>query len=143
MKKILLYLLFASFTYGVTETCPIMKDEENDPEETTEVLGKKFTFCCGTCVRKFEENTAYYIKAIPELQKRFTKEELTKLGVDDVKLLEQRYCPIYPERIVNPNSKTVEHNGKTIYLWSSSAARRWKRDADKYYQEAVEAGILK
>ena len=34
MKKILLYLLFASFTYGVTETCPIMKDEENDPEAT-------------------------------------------------------------------------------------------------------------
>ena len=143
MKKILIYLMFASFAYGVTETCPIMEGEENDPEESVVVEGKTLGFCCGSCVSKFEENQAYYIKAIPALQKKFTDTELKKLGVDKVELLEQRFCPIYPERIINPNSKTVEYKGKTIYLWSSSAVRRWKRDADKYYSEAVEAGILK
>ena len=76
-------------------------------------------------------------------KKKFTEAELKKIGVDKVELLEQRFCPIYPERIINPNSKTVEYKGKTIYLWSSSAARRWARDADKYYEEAVKAGILK
>jgi len=77
------------------------------------------------------------------LQKKFTDVELKKIGVDKVELLEQRVCPIYPERVINPNSKTVEYKGKTIYLWSSSAVRRWNRDADKYYSEAVKAGILK
>ena len=117
--------------------------DENDPDESVVVEGKKISFCCGSCVTKFEENQAYYIKAVKSLYDKFTPAERKKLGVDDVKLLEQRYCPIYHERIINPNSKTVEYKGKTIYLWSSSAARRWARDADKYYQEAVEAGILK
>ena len=143
MKKLLLLLMFASYAYGVTETCPIMEGDENDPEEFSVVAGKKIYFCCGSCVSKFDENKAYYIKAIPSLQKKFTEAELKELGVDKVELLEQKYCPIYPERVINPNSKTVEYKGKTIYLWSSSAARRWMRDADRYYQEAVEAGILK
>ena len=143
MKKLLLLLMFASYAYGVTETCPIMKGDENDPEEFSVVAGKKIYFCCGSCVSKFDENKAYYIKAIPSLQKKFTEAELNELGVDKIKLLEQKYCPIYPERVINPNSKTVEYKGKTIQLWSSSAARRWMRDADRYYQEAVEAGILK
>ena len=143
MKKLLLLLMFASYAYGVTETCPIMEGDENDQEEFSVVAGKKIYFCCGSCVSKFDENKAYYIKAIPSLQKKFTEAELKELGVDKVKLLEQKYCPIYPERVINPNSKTVEYKGKTIYLWSSSAARRWVRDADRYYQEAVEAGILK
>ena len=135
--------MFASYAYGVTETCPIMEGDENDIEEFSVVAGKKIYFCCGSCVSKFDENKAYYIKAIPSLQKKFTEAELKELGVDKVELLEQKYCPIYPERVINPNSKTVEYKGKTIYLWSSSAARRWVRDADRYYQEAVEAGILK
>ena len=143
MKKILIYLMFASFAYGVTETCPIMEGEENDPEESAVVEGKAIGFCCGSCVKAFDANQAYYIKAIPALQKKFTDVELKKIGVDKVELLEQRFCPIYPERIINPNSKTVEYKGKTIYLWSSSAVRRWARDADRYYSEAVEAGILK
>lgn len=135
--------MFASIAYGVTETCPIMKGEENDPEESIIVEGNTLGFCCGSCVKAFDANQAYYIKAIPALQKKFTDVELKKIGVDKVELLEQRFCPIYPERIINPNSKTVEYKGKTIYLWSSSAVRRWNRDADKYYSEAVEAGILK
>jgi len=144
MKKILmLIMLSASYAYGVTETCPIMKGDENDPDEFSVVENKKIYFCCGSCVSKFDENQAYYIKAIPELQKKFTDAELKKIGVDKVELLEQRFCPIYPERIINPNSKTVEYKGQTIYLWSSSAARRWARDADRYYEEAVNAGILK
>ena len=50
MKKILIYLMFASFAYGVTETCPIMEGEENDPEESVVVEGKTLGFCCGSCV---------------------------------------------------------------------------------------------
>ena len=84
-------------------------------------------------VKKFEESISY-----PE----YTEEEKKKLGVDKVKLLDQKVCPIYPERYINPNSKTVEYKGKTIYFWSSSALRRWSRDPDTYFKEAFDKGHL-
>ena len=124
------------------ETCAIMIGDEIDPEEFSEVGGKKIYFCCGSCVKAFDANTAYYIKALPALAKKFTDAEKKKLGVDKVKLLDQRYCPIYPERVVNPNSKFETYKGKKVYFWSSSAIRRWKRDPDKYYAEAAKRGHL-
>ena len=80
---------------------------------------------------------------IEKITKDISDAEKKKLGVDKVKLLEQRYCPIYPERVVNPNSKFEMHKGKKVYFWSSSAIRRWKRDPDKYFAEAVKRGHLK
>ena len=109
--------------FAEQETCAIMVGDEIDTEEFSELLGKKIYFCCGSCVKAFDNNQAYYIKALPELAKLFTSDEQKKIGVDKVKLLEQRVCPIYPERVVNPNSKFVEYKGKKIYMWSSSAQR--------------------
>ena len=93
-------------------------------------------------MKAFDANQAYYIKALPVLAKMFSADEQKKLGVDKVKLLDQKFCPIYPERIVNPNSKTIEYKGKKIYFWSSSAQRRWKRDPEKYFKEAFDKGHL-
>ena len=144
MNKFLssLLLLFLSNSSLVAEECAIMLGDEIDPEEFSESTGKKIFFCCGACVKAFDGAAAYYIKAVPALAKKFTEAEMKKLGVDKVKLLDQRVCPIYPERFINPNSKTVEYKGKTIYLWSSSAQRRWKRDPDAYFKEAFDKGHL-
>ena len=137
-------LLVSALTLGAEERlCPLMVEDGIDPEESVVVEGKEIGFCCGTCVRKFEENKAYYIKAVKYLNELFTPEQRKRLGVDDVVLLQQQRCPIYPDRIVNPNSPTVEYKGMTIYFWSSSAVRRWKRDPDKYFQSAKAAGVLK
>ncbi|MBN38871.1 MAG: hypothetical protein CMI29_10455 [Opitutae bacterium] len=147
MKSTLTFILgffLIQFSYAADdETCAIMLGDEIDPEEYSEVAGKKVYFCCGSCVKAFDANTAYYIKALPVLAKKFSDAEKKKLGVDKVKLLEQRYCPIYPERVVNPNSKFELYKGKKVYFWSSSAIRRWKRDPDKYYADAVKRGHLK
>ena len=144
MNKFLSSLLFL-FLFNsslLAEECAIMLGDEIDPEEFSESTGKKIFFCCGSCVKAFDGAAAYYIKAVPALAKKFTEAEMKKLGVDKVKLLDQRVCPIYPERFINPNSKTVEYKGKTIYLWSSSAQRRWKRDPDAYFKEAFDKGHL-
>ena len=137
-----LFLIFSLTPVFSAEECAIMKGDEIDPEEFSEVLGKKVYFCCGTCVKAFDKATAYYIKAVPALAKLFTADEQKKLGVEKVELLAQRYCPIYPERIVNPECKTVEYKGKKIYFWSSSAERRWKRDPEMYFKEAMDRGHL-
>ena len=144
MKKILssfLFLLLFNFSASAEE-CAIMLGDEVDPEEFSESTGKKIYFCCGSCVKAFDGAAAYYIKAVPALAEKFTEAEMKELGVDKIKLLDQRVCPIYPERFINPNSKTIEYKGKTIYFWSSSAQRRWKRDPDTYFKEAFEKGHL-
>ena len=144
MNKILSSLLFLFLINFPLqgEECAIMLGDEIDPEEFSESTGKKIYFCCGSCVKAFDGAAAYYIKAVPALAKKYTDAEKKKLGVDKVKLLDQRVCPIYPERFINPNSKTVEYKGKTIYLWSSSAQRRWKGDPDAYFKEAFDKGHL-
>ena len=145
MNKILAlsFLLFLNNAlFAEQETCAIMVGDEIDTEEFSELLGKKVYFCCGSCVKAFDNNQAYYIKALPELAKLFSSDEQKKIGVDKVKLLDQRVCPIYPERVVNPNSKFVEYKGKKIYFWSSSAERRWKKDPEKYFKEAMDKGHL-
>ena len=135
--------LLAFSSNAADKMCPIMVEDGVDPEESVVVEGKHIEFCCGTCVRKFEENKAYYIKAVKYLHDMFTPEQRKEIGVDDVVLMQQRRCPIYPDRIVNPNSPTVEYKGMTIYFWSSSAVRRWNRDPERYYQQAKAADVLK
>jgi YHS domain-containing protein len=135
--------LLAFTSNAADKMCPIMVEDGVDPEESATVEGNNIEFCCGTCVRKFEENKAYYIKAVKYLHDMFTPEQRKKIGVDDVVLMQQRRCPIYPDRIVNPNSPTVEYKGMTIYFWSSSAVRRWNRDPERHYQQAKAADVLK
>lgn len=144
MRQLLLIssiLLIIKYTHA--EKCTLMSQDDVDTEEKVVVKGKTIYFCCGSCVTKFEQDQAYYIKAVKSLYDRFTPSERKKLGVDQVKLLDQRHCPVYPDRLVGPNSPTVEHKGKTIRLWSSSATRRWKRDPERYYDAAVASGVLK
>jgi len=141
LSTLFLALLMQPALFGA-EKCALMKDDDIDPEEYSEVMGKKIEFCCGSCVKAFDKATAYYIKAVPALAAKFSDAEKKELGVDKVELLEQRYCPIYPDRIVNPECKTEEYNGKTVYFWSSSAQRKWKKDPEGYFKKAMEAGLL-
>jgi YHS domain-containing protein len=145
MKHLLISLstVIATINLLASNTCPLMIGEENDPEETVTVQGKSLMFCCGSCVSKFEDNKAYYIAASKELFAQFSSSEREKLDVNKVVLLEQRRCPIYNDRIVNPNSPSVEYKVNKIYFWSSSALRRWKKDPAGYYEKARAAKILK
>ena len=141
--RIILYSLIFNITFAnYNENCAMMVDEPNDPEEFSVVLGKKIYFCCGSCVKAFKNQTAYYIKALPSIAKIFNDKELKELGVDKIKLLPQRFCPVYPKRVVNPASKFIKYKGKKIYFWSFGALRRWNRDPDKYFKEAMDRGHL-
>ena len=87
MKSTLTFILgffLVQFSFAADdETCAIMIGDEIDPEEFSEVAGKKVYFCCGSCVKAFDANTAYYIKALPALAKKFSDAEKKKLEEEE------------------------------------------------------------
>lgn len=121
--------------------CPIMIEDETDQEEVVEFEGKKVLFCCGTCVKLWNQSPKYYIKVMGELLPQFKGME-KELGLDEIKVLPQKFCPVYPDRVVTPESPTVEVQGKTVYLFSKAAVRRWSRKPEDSLKKALAAGLL-
>ena len=145
MKSLILIITLSTFTTLLGEgkpTCPLMLGDDVDVQETSTILGKKIEFCCGSCVTKFEENKAYYIRVSGALSKLFSDEEKQQLKVYDIQLLKQVRCPVYPDRLINPNSKYSIYKQKKVYFWSSSAKRRWDRSPDKYFEIATAKKLL-
>lgn len=137
---LLLIGLFQPSAFGNTK-CPIMVEDGIDEEEVAEFEGEKVLFCCGRCVKLWNENPKYYIKVMAEVLPQFKGME-EKLELDKVKVIPQKFCPIYQDSIVTPDSPTLEYKGKTIYLFKSGALRRWNRDPEAAFKEAIEAGVL-
>jgi hypothetical protein len=94
LSTLFIALLMQPALFGA-EKCALMLEDDIDPEEYSEVLGKKIEFCCGSCVKAFDKATAYYIKAVPALADKFSDAEKKELRSGQSHLLEQRYCPIY------------------------------------------------
>ena len=118
-----------------------MVGDEVDEEEFVEYAGKKVFMCCGTCSKLWELAPNYYIKVMGEVLPQFDGME-KQLGLDDVKLLPQKFCPVYNDRIVTPQSPKVEYQGETVYLFSKGAVRRWERSPERALAKGLEAGVL-
>lgn len=138
---ILVLALFGLPLFGENKLCPIMVEDEIDEEEVVEFEGKKVFLCCGGCVKKWNKSPKYYIKAMADMLPQFKGME-KQLRLDEVELIAQKFCPVYQDRVVTPESPSVELNGKKVFLYSTGALRRWNRDPDKYIQKAVKLGIL-
>ena len=74
--------------------CPIMIEDEAYEDEVAEYEGKTVQFCCGTCVKLWNQSPKYYIKVMGELLPQFKGME-KELGLEEVKLLPQKFCPVY------------------------------------------------
>ena len=109
-----------------------MIEDEVDPEEFVEYKGKKIYMCCGSCVKKFKKDPDYYVKLTSNLLPQIEKSLLNK----KVKLIEQKFCMVYEDRVVSPKSYVHEHNGKKYYFWSSTAIRKFKAKPDFYIEKA-------
>ena len=53
-----------------------------------------------------------------------------------VKIIEQKFCMVYPDRVISPKSYAHEHEGKKYYFWSSTAIRKFKAKPDFYIERA-------
>ena len=112
--------------------CPLMIEDEVDPEEFVEYKGKKIYMCCGSCVKKFNKDPDYYVRLTSNLIPQIEKNLLNK----KVKLIDQKFCMVYEDRVVSPKSYVHEYNGKKYYFWSSTAVRKFKAKPDFYIEKA-------
>tara|TARA_B100000963_G_scaffold143066_1_gene124565 strand:- start:280 stop:792 length:513 start_codon:yes stop_codon:yes gene_type:complete len=138
---ILILALFGLPLFGENKLCPIMVEDEIDEEEVVVFEGKKVFLCCGGCVKKWNKSPKYYIKAMADMLPQFKGME-NQLRLDEVELMAQKFCPVYQDRVVTPESPSVELNGKKVFLYSTGAVKRWNRDPEKYIRKAVQLGIL-
>ncbi len=50
----------------LNKMCPVMPEEEVDPQITTEYRGKTVAFCCDTCWKKFRAAPERYLSRLPQ-----------------------------------------------------------------------------
>ncbi len=50
----------------INTMCPVMTDEEVDPEKTITFRGKTVGFCCDICIEKFKGNPEKYLPRLPQ-----------------------------------------------------------------------------
>ncbi len=44
----------------------------------------------------------------------------------------QKFCPVFTDRIIGPNSRSLRYKGIEVYFSSDLAARKWMRDPVSY-----------
>ncbi len=50
----------------INKMCPVMTEEEVDPEMTITFRGKTVAFCCDICIEKFKANPDKYLPRLPQ-----------------------------------------------------------------------------
>jgi hypothetical protein len=64
------------------------------------------------------------------------------MDLKDVKLMDQRFCPVRSGALVGPGSPSVEYKGKKVFFFKSSDMRKWNKNPEKYFASAIEKEIL-
>jgi YHS domain-containing protein len=63
------------FANPVQGKCPVMPEEDADPDITAEVDGKTYSFCCNKCLRVFRANPDKYLKKAESAKKEEKKDD--------------------------------------------------------------------
>ena len=144
MKPTLLTCLLAFVTATLfaepNKACPIMTQDEADSDIKVSYQGRDIHFCCSPCVMQFNKEPDYYVAVFQAMKTVPAVQDLKVRG--DIKLLEQRFCPVSQERLVGPASPSVEYMGVKIYLCKPGSVNVWSTNPDKFAKEAFEKGLL-
>lgn len=133
-------LIHAHAAGGLNPRCPIMTGDDADGEITVKHRGIEIAFCCGPCVRQFKKEPDYYLRLFQEMQSVHQAQALAL--PENVRLLEQRFCPFSTARLVGPASPSVEYRGVKIYLSKPGHVATWNAEPDKHARAAFEKGLL-
>jgi len=119
-------------TGGRQVHCPVMTTVEvldDDDAIAVEYEGREVLLCCSKCAKKWEADPEAYLSAevLPQLAGLQLPE----------RALGQRFCPVYPTRVVSEHDPFVMYAGKKIYLFNKTAVRRFTEDPEKYLDPAI------
>lgn len=110
--------------------CPIMINKEVDAEsEVVEYQGIQIRMCCDVCVERFQKYPEAYLLAeyIPQLN-----------GIEiPPREISQRFCPVYPDRVVTERDPYVMYQGHVVYLFNKAALRKWQKNPEKYAKAEI------
>ncbi len=66
----------------INNYCPVMTEEEVDPQVTTVYRGKTIAFCCDRCLEKFEANPQRYVAQLPQFASTLAAEPTDDSGTE-------------------------------------------------------------
>ena len=137
-------------TSAVTPTlntlCPLMPKESIESHHTIDFQGIPIALCCGHCEEAWNQSdtsAAYYAKLgldlglLPQLE---GKEQA--LGLDNIELLPQRFCPVKNKMVVSPDSPSTDYHGVKIWFSSEKALKTWEKNPDLLAVEATKRNLL-
>lgn len=143
-------LLSAPFAFAAdaaaNKNCPLMTDDEAEADRIVDFKGVPVALCCGRCEEGWKANdkaTAYYVKVATELGllPQFKGKE-KELGLEEIKLIPQRFCPIRDTSLITPYSPSVDYQGEKVYFFNEKAKAKWEKDPEAAAKKAIEAGLL-
>ena len=140
LRSLASVVLFSMASAADVPKCPIMTDDDADKEISATYQGKEIHFCCSPCLKQFKKEPDYYVALFQERKSVPAVQDLKVPG--DVKLLEQRFCPISTERLIGPASPSVDYKGVKVYLSKPGNVTTWTENPDKFAKEAFEKGLL-
>lgn len=110
----------------VQKYCPVMTQEEVDPDHSPQVNydGVTIYLCCEQCVSKFRRDPAAYLD--PQLVPALQGKKLPPRG------LEQIYCPVLRDRKVSRYDPFTIYRGVNIYFYNDLARQRFEKDPQRY-----------
>jgi len=107
--------------------CPLMVEDAAEMDTFVKYKGVKVFLCCSSCKRQWNENPDYFavvsVKQAPQLK---------PVASQEIKALDQEFCPVYTDRRVHPKGPSLVHNGKKIYFSKTRALERFQTSPDRY-----------
>lgn len=115
----------------VQKLCPVMTEDEIDPEKSAKVewKGKTIYLCCDTCVAKFKRDPAAYLdpKFLPQIEGM----ELPKRDI------EQQFCPVLRDRKISSKDPSTTYKGVKVYFYNDIARQRFEKEPERYADPAI------
>jgi N-acetylneuraminic acid mutarotase/YHS domain-containing protein len=110
--------------------CPVMTGVPIGADSREiEYQGVKIKVCCAACLRKWNAQPEAYLDParLPQLK------GLTL----PPRPLAQKFCPVYPDRVVSSRDPSIEYQGVTIHVFNETAKQKFLSEPEKYTDPKV------
>ncbi len=120
--------MFCQQEVSLNTMCPVMTDEEADPEITVHYKGRKVALCCDGCVKKFTEAPETYLPNLPQLALAAPASPSAPPALDrQLNMM----CPVMVDEEADPEI-TVQYKGQVVALCCDGCVEKFTENPEKY-----------